>query len=149
MILKIWKHPQNLIFQGKRIHLKMLFRVWTLKILVWTILGGDDSKQHIHGHGPQLQSRPFYDFASLWNVFFWVFSKRYMFFFRKSHLSSFSVSQEVPSENTRSGMRQPAEELDPKSGNSSRTIILTVVGSKDWRLSPTSAALYKSKQDKS
>lgn len=73
-----WKHPQNLSFQGKRIHLKMLFRVWTLKILEWTILGGDDSKQHTHGHGPQLQSRPFYDFASLWNVYFRVFSKRYI-----------------------------------------------------------------------
>lgn len=68
-------------------------------------------------------------------------------FYDESHLSSFSVSKEVPFENTRSGMRQPAGELDTTSGISSRTIMLTVFGSKDWRLSPTSAALYKSKRD--
>ena len=64
---------------------------------------------------------------------------------RISYLSSLSVSQEAPSENTRSGIREPAGELDTKSGSSSRTIILTVFGSKDSTLLPTSAALYKVK----
>lgn len=60
-----------------------------------------------------------------------------------AYLSSFSVAPENPWENTRSGIRQPAGELDTKSGNSSRTIILTVFGSKVWRLLPTSTALSK------
>ena len=95
----------------------------------------DDSWKRIHDDCLPLHCRSFYYLARLSNV-------------SKSHLSSFSVLMEAPSEKTRSGMRQPAGELDTKSGNSSRTIMLTVFGSKDWRLSPTSAALNKRKRDK-
>ena len=128
----------------------MPLRVWKLKKLEWPILAGNDRK---HTSTAMDRSYNLDLFMTLrvfeMSIFEYLVSAICQFFFRKSHLSSFSVSQEAPSENTRSGMRQPAEELDPKSGNSSRTIILTVFGSKDWRLSPTSAALYKSKQDKS
>jgi len=52
---------------------------------------------------------------------------------------------ETPSVNTLSGIRQPAGKLETSKGNSSSTIILTVFGSKDWRLLPTSAALKRLK----